>query len=73
LIEYALSKLKKKNFDFIVANDVTKPGAGFKNDTNIATIIDKKGNIEEHPLMDKKHLSKIILDKVYNILEEKAR
>ncbi|MDD2446571.1 MAG: bifunctional phosphopantothenoylcysteine decarboxylase/phosphopantothenate--cysteine ligase CoaBC [Tissierellia bacterium] len=73
VIEYANKKLKKKNFDFIVANDVTKPGAGFKNDTNIATFIDNKGNIEKHPLMEKTQLSTLILDKIYDIIDIKAR
>lgn len=69
VVEFATGKLKKKNFDFIVANDVTEPGAGFKNETNIATIIDKNGNLDKHPLMGKKHLSKIIFDKIYNIMD----
>ncbi len=68
LLEYALGKLKKKNFDFIVANDVTSPGAGFKADTNIATIINKDGSTEDYPLMDKSHLAEKILDKVKELL-----
>lgn len=68
LLEYALGKLKKKNFDFIVANDVTSPGAGFKADTNIATLINKDGSIEEYPLMDKSLLAEKILDKVNELL-----
>lgn len=35
LYEFALEKIKRKNFDFIVANDITEKGAGFKGDTNI--------------------------------------
>lgn len=72
LVEYAKNKLKKKNFDFIVANDVTKEGAGFKSDTNIATIIHNKGEIESYPIMSKSELSKIILDKAYLILKDKS-
>ena len=45
LIENASLKIKKKNLDFIVANDLTKEGAGFGVDTNIVKIIDKEGNI----------------------------
>ncbi|WFA09818.1 bifunctional phosphopantothenoylcysteine decarboxylase/phosphopantothenate--cysteine ligase CoaBC [Tissierella sp. Yu-01] len=70
--EFATGKLKKKNFDFIVANDVTEPGAGFKNDTNIATIIDNHGNLDKHPLMGKKHLAKIIFDKIYDIMDTRG-
>lgn len=72
LVEYAKNKLKKKNFDFIVANDVTKDGAGFKSDTNIATIIHNEGEIESYPIMSKSELSKIILDKAYLILKDKS-
>ena len=39
LLDNARRKLDKKNLDMIVANDVTKAGAGFDVDTNIATII----------------------------------
>lgn len=67
--EYAKEKLEKKNFDFIVANDVSKDDAGFRTDTNIVTIIDDKGNLEKYPLMSKKELSKVILDKVENLIE----
>ena len=35
VFEYASDKLAKKNFDFIVANDITEVGAGFKSDTKI--------------------------------------
>lgn len=72
LLEYAKQKLVYKNFDFIVANDVTKEGAGFKSDTNIVTIIDDKENVESYPIMSKKDLAKIILDKANNILKFKS-
>lgn len=72
LVEYAKNKLGKKNFDFIVANDVTKEGAGFKTDTNIVTIIDNKGEIESYPIMTKNKVAKIILDKANYILKNKS-
>ena len=39
LIKNAKGKLKKKNADMIVANDVSKSGAGFEEDTNIAHLV----------------------------------
>lgn len=72
LIEYAKNKLESKNFDFIVANDVTEKGAGFKSDTNIVTIIDKKYNKRTYPIMNKSEVANIILDKVVNILKDKS-
>ena len=62
----AVDKLKKKNLDMIVANDVTKPGAGFNVDTNIAALITKDG-VEEEPLMTKRELADKILDKIVEL------
>ena len=59
----AALKLKSKNLDMIVANDVTKPGAGFNTDTNIAALITKVGT-EELPLMSKRELAEVILDRI---------
>jgi phosphopantothenoylcysteine decarboxylase/phosphopantothenate--cysteine ligase len=64
LINNAKSKVEKKNLDFIVANDLTKEGAGFKSDTNIVTIIDREGNQEHFDLMSKTDLADTILSKV---------
>ncbi len=67
--EYAKEKIKEKNFDFIVANDISKENAGFRADTNIVTIIDRLGSIENYPLMSKRKLAKVILDKIEKIIE----
>lgn len=64
LIENATAKLKKKNADLVVANDVTVEGAGFNVDTNVATLIDKNGNRFESGKVSKSALADIILDKV---------
>ena len=62
----AKSKLTKKNLEMIVANDVTKPGAGFNVDTNIAALITADG-IEEQPLQTKRQLAEKILDRILEI------
>ena len=62
----AAEKLKKKNLDMIVANDVTMPGAGFNVDTNIAALITKKG-VEELPLQTKRQLADVILDRIVSL------
>ncbi len=72
LIQYAKEKLIKKNLDFIVANDVSREGAGFKSDTNIVSIIDREGNIEDYPILDKNQVAKIVLDKVCTMLNIKS-
>lgn len=61
--ENAQAKRVKKNADFIVLNDVTKPGAGFGTETNIVTIIDENG-ASEYPLMSKREVADCILDRV---------
>ena len=66
LLEHAKGKLRKKHLDLIVANDVTKPGAGFGVDTNIAALITEEG-IDERPLQSKRALAEDILDKVMGI------
>ena len=71
IIEHAMGKLTKKNLDFIVVNDVSREGAGFKTDTNIASIIDKSGEIIEYPLMSKSELATVILDKIVKLLNKK--
>ena len=63
VMKHAVEKLEAKNLDLIVANDVTKPGAGFNTDTNIATLITKQGT-QEYPLMSKRQLADIILDTI---------
>ncbi|WP_282192558.1 bifunctional phosphopantothenoylcysteine decarboxylase/phosphopantothenate--cysteine ligase CoaBC [Romboutsia ilealis] len=68
LIQNASLKIKKKNLDFIVANDLTKEGAGFGVDTNIVKIIDKEGNITEYPKMKKEEVANIILNKIKELL-----
>ncbi len=63
LIANAEKKLKNKNLDFIVANDLSSEGAGFKADTNIVTIIDKHGEKTSVDIMEKEDIAHIILDK----------
>ena len=67
LMEYAREKLMKKNMDLIVANDVTEAGAGFGYDTNIIKIIDRNGQKQELPLMDKIDAANKILDRIKDI------
>ena len=64
LIENAKAKVEKKNLDYIVANDVTKPQAGFNSETNLIKLIRRDGSIEEFPLLSKRELAGIILDRV---------
>ena len=62
----AEGKLQRKNFDFVVLNSLQDAGAGFRGDTNKVTLIDRNGN-EEHPLMSKRDVAKVIVDKIETI------
>ncbi|MDO9528944.1 MAG: bifunctional phosphopantothenoylcysteine decarboxylase/phosphopantothenate--cysteine ligase CoaBC [Syntrophales bacterium] len=64
LIENARNKMLKKNMDLIVANDVTRHGAGFQTDTNIVKILDREGGLEELPLLEKIEVADRILDRI---------
>lgn len=61
LIENASKKLNEKNLDYIIANDLTKWGAGFDVDTNVASII-SKDEIKNLDIMPKSELANKILD-----------
>ena len=70
VLENARKKLKSKNLDFIVANDVTMEGAGFATDTNIVTLIDKNGGIAALPQMTKYHVAEAILDRIVDLIKK---
>lgn len=72
IVKNAEMKLRKKNLDLIIANDITLKGAGFESDTNITTIIDRDGRIQEIPIMHKRDLAHIILDKAIDLKERKG-
>jgi phosphopantothenoylcysteine decarboxylase/phosphopantothenate--cysteine ligase len=62
VLAHAKHKLATKRLDLIVANDVSKPGAGFGSDVNAAILIDRNGLVIELPLKSKRELAHDILD-----------
>ncbi len=64
LISNAAKKLVSKQFDLLVANDATEPGAGFEVSTNKVTILSTDGEPEELPLMTKDAVAEELLDRV---------
>lgn len=69
VLAHARDKLARKNLDMIVANDVTRPGAGFDVDTNIVTFITKDGQ-EALPMMSKAEVAQRILDRALALRRE---
>jgi len=69
--ENALSKMKKKNLDLIVANDVSKKGIGFDSDYNDVYIIFSEGKEIQSGKKTKSEISRMILDSVEEKLGKK--
>jgi phosphopantothenoylcysteine decarboxylase / phosphopantothenate---cysteine ligase len=68
LLEYAERKLREKRLDLIVANDITRAGAGFGAETNAATILKRDGSRVELPLQSKRALADRTLDEIAKLL-----
>ena len=69
----ARAKLKRKGLDLIVANDVTREGAGFEVDTNIVTLIGSDGSSQSHPQMSKDAVADLILDRIVALRAAKPK
>lgn len=61
LIDNAKDKIKAKNCDFIVANDISNKNIGFNSDNNEVFIIDKKLNVQKIELNTKDKIAYEIL------------
>ncbi len=68
LVENAKDKVKRKNLDLMVANDITEPESGFGTDTNRVTLISRDLQVQELPLLTKYEVSNRILDRVRELL-----
>lgn len=66
MLENSVKKLKKKNLDMIVANNLKVAGAGFGVDTNVVTIITSDG-VHELPLMGKDEVARRLLDEIQSL------
>ena len=69
LEERAREKLKKKNLDLIVGNNVKVPGAGFGTDTNVVTLI-TEDSVESPGIMSKEEVAGCILDKLLSLRKQ---
>lgn len=64
----AAAKMRRKGLDMIVANDVTRPGAGFACDTNEVAFLLPDAAPECLPLMAKRDLGRMIVARVEALL-----
>jgi len=73
IITNAVDKLRRKNLDMIVANDITASDSGFAVDTNRVTLIKRSGEIESLPLLLKSQVAERVLSEVSSMLQEESR
>jgi phosphopantothenoylcysteine decarboxylase/phosphopantothenate--cysteine ligase len=72
LVRNALQKIKEKNLDMIVANDVSQEGIGFESNFNQVSLIDAQGHVLHTERLSKCEISRIILDQIEALLEKKS-
>ena len=68
-LEEGKRKLKEKNLDLIVINDIIGPGTGFGSDTNQVSLMDRDYNIEKLPLLSKEECAYLILDTIVKLIQ----
>ncbi len=73
IIEHAVDKLKRKDLDLIIANNVAQEGIGFGSEQNEVTIIDRSGTTKQVPRMSKDEIANIILDSVKKLIKKRRR
>ena len=64
MVVHSAEKLRRKNLDMIVANNLKDPGAGFGVDTNLVTFLTPDGGVRQLPLMSKEAVAGAILDEI---------
>jgi phosphopantothenoylcysteine decarboxylase/phosphopantothenate--cysteine ligase len=68
----AAEKLRAKGVDLLVANDVTEPGSGFGTDTNRVTIFYTEGAPEQLPMLSKREVAELLLDRILIRLDSRG-
>ena len=63
-IEHARRKLREKQLDLIVLNDVSQADAGFDVDTNRVWLIGAEGEAEGWPLLDKEEVADRLMNEI---------
>lgn len=67
IVNHSIKKIREKNIDLIVANNISDRETGFGSDYNRVSIIDRKSNVTEIPLMLKEDVAHRILDSIINL------
>lgn len=70
VIEYAQAKLKRKQVDWIVANDVSQPDIGFNSDENAVHLIGKDGTVQSISQRSKRDIAEAVWDEIIGEAEK---
>ena len=73
LLANAQQKLQKKNVDLLVANDITKPGAGFGSPTNIVSFLFPDGRRIDYPQLSKLEVARHLVKEIAKLLGMEQR
>jgi phosphopantothenoylcysteine decarboxylase / phosphopantothenate---cysteine ligase len=68
-LDRAAEKLRRKGADLLVANDVAEVGSGFGTQTNRVSILAADGSREDLPLLSKREVADLLLDRVAPALD----
>jgi phosphopantothenoylcysteine decarboxylase/phosphopantothenate--cysteine ligase len=71
--EHAVEKLKNKNLDLIVANDITSKNTGFASDMNEVQLFFRDGSCETLPPLPKEDIAHILLDRINPLLKKRNK
>lgn len=71
LLAHAREKLIRRGVDLLVANDVSEEGSGFGSDTNRVHLLGTDGRVESLPVLPKREVADLILDRVVALLAQR--
>jgi len=72
-VPHAVRKMKEKKLDLIVANNVGEEGIGFESDDNKVFIVRPDGKVLPTDKMSKREISRVVLDQIEAVIEEKRK
>ena len=72
ITSHALEKIREKNLDLIIANNILEDGIGFESDFNQVSIVYPDGKVIQTEKRSKLEISQIILDKIEEIIGERS-
>lgn len=70
IVDNSIKKVRAKNVDLIIANNIAEENSGFGSDTNLVYIVDRDGRVTELPIMSKHDVAHKILDRISMIVKK---